>query len=66
MRRPPFLGLRGREADEASDESSFWVCEKSDGVRVLVLIVASKEGQEVFLVSLSRLSRGLVGRNKRS
>lgn len=29
---------------------SFWVCEKSDGVRVLVLIVATPEGQEVFLV----------------
>lgn len=26
------------------------MCEKSDGVRVLVLIVASAEGQEVYLV----------------
>lgn len=30
---------------------SFWVCEKSDGVRVLVLILAHPErGQEVYLV----------------
>lgn len=31
---------------------SFWVCEKSDGVRVLVLIVCVPDGpQEVYLVS---------------
>ena len=29
---------------------SFWVCEKSDGVRVLVLIVATGFGQETYLV----------------
>ena len=33
--------------------SSFWVCEKSDGQRVLVLIAINKATgrQEVFLVS---------------
>ncbi|GJN87483.1 hypothetical protein Rhopal_000432-T1 [Rhodotorula paludigena] len=30
--------------------ASFWVCEKSDGVRVLVLIVATGFGQEVYLI----------------
>jgi len=33
---------------------SFWVCEKSDGVRVLVLILSSPQfGQEVYLVRLA-------------
>ncbi len=29
---------------------SYWVCEKSDGVRVLMLIVAVGPAQEVYLV----------------
>ena len=34
---------------------SFWVCEKSDGVRVLVMIVCLPEGaQEVYLVRVLR------------
>ena len=32
--------------------NSFWVCEKSDGVRVLVLILATSEAQEVYLVRM--------------
>ncbi|TKA57414.1 hypothetical protein B0A53_00643 [Rhodotorula sp. CCFEE 5036] len=32
------------------EQEDFWVCEKSDGVRVLVLIVATGFGQEVYLV----------------
>lgn len=32
--------------------NSFWVCEKSDGVRVLVLILATTEAQEVYLVRM--------------
>lgn len=36
--------------DARVPHSSFWVCEKSDGVRVLVLILATETGQEVYLV----------------
>lgn len=36
---------------------SFWVCEKSDGVRVLVLIVATGFGQEVYLVRSRRTKK---------
>ncbi|BGP38679.1 Dcp1p-Dcp2p decapping enzyme complex alpha subunit [Rhodotorula kratochvilovae] len=32
------------------EQEDFWVCEKSDGVRVLVLIVATGFGQEVYLI----------------
>ncbi|GAA5969909.1 hypothetical protein JCM11641_008081 [Rhodosporidiobolus odoratus] len=32
------------------EKEDFWVCEKSDGVRVLVLIVATGFGQEVYLI----------------
>ncbi|KAL8287061.1 hypothetical protein RQP46_004067 [Phenoliferia psychrophenolica] len=39
-----------RESLVLLEREDFWVCEKSDGVRVLVLIVASAEGQEVYLI----------------
>lgn len=46
---------REKKADNANActcRGSFWVCEKSDGVRVLVLIVCVPDGpQEVYLVS---------------
>ncbi|GAA5898464.1 hypothetical protein JCM5296_000440 [Sporobolomyces johnsonii] len=32
------------------ETEDFWVCEKSDGVRVLVLIVATGFGQETYLI----------------
>ncbi|BGP01351.1 Dcp1p-Dcp2p decapping enzyme complex alpha subunit [Rhodotorula toruloides] len=32
------------------EKEDFWVCEKSDGVRVLVMIVATGFGQEVYLI----------------
>ncbi|GAA6031695.1 hypothetical protein JCM8097_001939 [Rhodosporidiobolus ruineniae] len=35
---------------ELLEKEDFWVCEKSDGVRVLVLIVATGFGQEVYLI----------------
>lgn len=33
-------------------DDSFWVCEKSDGIRVLVLVLFNKEAgkQDVFMV----------------
>lgn len=39
------------------------MCEKSDGVRVLVMIVSSEQGQEVYLVRPPSL---LVVRAKRA
>ncbi|KAM0754594.1 hypothetical protein T439DRAFT_321629 [Meredithblackwellia eburnea MCA 4105] len=39
-----------RSSLELLEKEDFWVCEKSDGVRVLVLIVATMEGQEVYLI----------------
>lgn len=43
---------------------NFWVCEKSDGVRVLVFVVMNggTGEQEVWLVSLSVGSGGSVER----
>ncbi|BGP54238.1 hypothetical protein JCM8202_001372 [Rhodotorula sphaerocarpa] len=38
------------ESLKALEQEDFWVCEKSDGVRVLVLIVATGFGQEVYLI----------------
>ncbi|GAA6059337.1 hypothetical protein JCM10212_005917 [Sporobolomyces blumeae] len=32
------------------EQEDFWVCEKSDGVRVLVLIVSTGFGQETYLI----------------
>ncbi|KDE04915.1 hypothetical protein, variant [Microbotryum lychnidis-dioicae p1A1 Lamole] len=32
------------------EEEDFWVCEKSDGVRVIVLVVATEQGQQTYLV----------------
>lgn len=38
----------------AATDFSFWVCEKSDGVRVLVLIMSSLSGaHDIYLVSCS-------------
>ncbi|KAK4702619.1 mRNA guanylyltransferase, partial [Phenoliferia sp. Uapishka_3] len=39
-----------RDSLQLLEREDFWVCEKSDGVRVLVLIVATPEGQEVYLI----------------
>ncbi|SCV67665.1 BQ2448_5276 [Microbotryum intermedium] len=36
------------------EQEDFWVCEKSDGVRVIVLVVATSEGQQVYLVESIR------------
>ncbi|TNY24468.1 mRNA capping enzyme, catalytic domain-containing protein [Rhodotorula diobovata] len=38
------------ESLQLLEQEDFWVCEKSDGVRVLVLIVATGFGQEVYLI----------------
>lgn len=32
------------------EQEDFWVCEKSDGVRVLVMIVGTPTGQDIFLI----------------
>jgi mRNA guanylyltransferase len=34
---------------------SYWVCEKSDGIRILLLIIPFPDGQEVYVVSTSVL-----------
>lgn len=52
-----FSSLNG----SATRPGSFWVCEKSDGVRVLVLIVATGFGQEVYLVR-SRMNKQTMSR----
>ncbi|KAK4053485.1 Dcp1p-Dcp2p decapping enzyme complex alpha subunit [Microbotryomycetes sp. JL201] len=39
-----------KDSIELLKKEDFWVCEKSDGVRVLVLIVANEQGQQVYLV----------------
>ncbi|KAM0788526.1 hypothetical protein ACM66B_001654 [Microbotryomycetes sp. NB124-2] len=39
-----------KDSIELLKKEDFWVCEKSDGVRVLVLIGATEQGQEVYLV----------------
>ncbi|GAA5970846.1 hypothetical protein JCM21900_000296 [Sporobolomyces salmonicolor] len=39
-----------RHSLQLLETEDFWVCEKSDGVRVLVLIVATGFGQETYLI----------------
>ncbi|KAK4058523.1 Dcp1p-Dcp2p decapping enzyme complex alpha subunit [Microbotryomycetes sp. JL221] len=54
LNQPRFPGSQPVSFDKDSlqllQKEDFWVCEKSDGVRVLVLIGATEEGQQVFLV----------------
>ncbi|GAA5981407.1 hypothetical protein JCM5350_004050 [Sporobolomyces pararoseus] len=45
--QPVSFDLHSLQLLETED---FWVCEKSDGVRVLVLIVATGFGQETYLI----------------
>ncbi|GAA5884427.1 hypothetical protein JCM16303_005075 [Sporobolomyces ruberrimus] len=45
--QPVSFDLQSLKLLETED---FWVCEKSDGVRVLVLIVATGFGQETYLI----------------
>lgn len=54
VRRAPTTSLLTADRDFGAD-GSFWVCEKSDGIRVLVLVVTNKSDpkrprQEIFFV----------------
>ena len=40
--------------------NSFWVCEKSDGIRVLFFIQLVDGAHDVYLVGLSQLSHTLI------
>jgi len=39
-----------RESLDALEREDFWVCEKSDGVRVLVMITGNRVQQDVYLI----------------
>lgn len=44
---------------ERLHKEDYWVCEKSDGVRVLMLIVAVGGGQEVYLIDRKNAYRSV-------
>ncbi|KAF9052172.1 mRNA guanylyltransferase [Rhodocollybia butyracea] len=56
--QPVSFGTRDLLKLEGQD---FWVCEKSDGIRVLLLILFDDAGQRVFLIDRHNTYRELVG-----
>ncbi|KAJ3826626.1 mRNA guanylyltransferase [Lentinula raphanica] len=56
--QPVSFGTRDLLKLESQD---FWVCEKSDGVRVLMLILFNQTGQRVFLIDRHNTYREVVG-----
>lgn len=60
LREPRFPGAQPVSFTSSSldllEQKNFWVCEKSDGVRLLVFVVMNgmSGAQEVWLVSFSR------------
>ncbi|KIK59608.1 hypothetical protein GYMLUDRAFT_169447 [Collybiopsis luxurians FD-317 M1] len=43
------------------ENQDFWVCEKSDGIRVLLLILLDQAGQRVFLIDRHNTYREIIG-----
>ncbi|KAJ3878710.1 mRNA guanylyltransferase [Lentinula edodes] len=56
--QPVSFGTRDLLKLESQD---FWVCEKSDGIRVLMFVLFDQNGQKVFLIDRHNTYRELTG-----
>ncbi|KAJ4487738.1 mRNA guanylyltransferase [Lentinula aciculospora] len=56
--QPVSFGTRDLLKLESQD---FWVCEKSDGVRVLMFVLFDQRGQRVFLIDRHNTYREVIG-----
>ncbi|KAF8319291.1 mRNA capping enzyme, alpha subunit [Clavulina sp. PMI_390] len=54
------VSFRKRDVERLHRED-YWVCEKSDGIRVIMLILPVMDGQEVYLIDRTENFRNITG-----